>query len=153
MIKMGLFALLAVGLTACGLSDNEVTIAQAQSMIEAARAAQDASHAAQTTSQGLSDMARGQIFILVLLTLIFVALLGIVFYLIMYRQIKIPSFCQAKHGRWISGPNARSGKIEEPDLYQQMLSEQQWLLTQLLSQGSDETEIHDLPDLPGGWWG
>ena len=40
----------------CGPTNNEVDIAQAQSIIEAARAAQDAARAAQIASQGLSDV-------------------------------------------------------------------------------------------------
>ena len=142
MKKIGFSALIALVLTACGPSDNEVAIAQAQSVIEAARAAQNAAHAAQTASQGLSDVARGLTLILVLLALTFIILLGIVLYLVTYRQVKMLAIRQTKHGRWVSGPNAHWRKIEEGDLYQQMLSEQQWLLTQLLDQGSDEVETH-----------
>ena len=49
-------------------SNNSVEITRAQGVIEAARAAQDAARAAQIASQGLSDVGRGQTFILVLLT-------------------------------------------------------------------------------------
>ena len=63
-------------MAACGPSDNAVEIAQAQSVIEAARAAQDAARAAQIASQGLSDVGRGQTLILVLLTLVLVVLIG-----------------------------------------------------------------------------
>ena len=55
-------------------SDNSVEITRAQGVIEAARAAQDAARAAQIASQGLSDVGRGQTFILVLLTLVLVVL-------------------------------------------------------------------------------
>ena len=57
-------------------SNNCVEITQAQGVIEAARAAQDAARAAQIASQGLSDVGRGQTFILVLLTLVLVVLVG-----------------------------------------------------------------------------
>ena len=57
-------------------SDNSVEITRAQGVIEAARAAQDAARAAQIASQGLSDVGRGQTFILVLLTLVLVVLVG-----------------------------------------------------------------------------
>jgi hypothetical protein len=43
-------------------------------------------------------------------------------------------------------------KSEEPDLYQQILLEQQWLLAQMLSQGHEETDQHDLSELPMDWW-
>jgi hypothetical protein len=74
MKKIGLFILLTVVLTACGPSNNAVDIAQAQSIIEAARAAQDAAQAAQIAARGISDVGRGPTLILVLLTLLVVVL-------------------------------------------------------------------------------
>lgn len=154
MKKIGLFVLMVMILAACGPTENAVDIAQAQSVIEAARAAQDASRAAQIAAQGLSDMGRGQTLILLLVTLIVFVLLGLAAYLIIRRLIRIQSvYRKVTSGTWISGPNAHWKKSEEPDLYQQMLIEQQWLLTQLLSQGhEDAADTHDLLDLPHDWW-
>lgn len=141
-------------LAACSPSENAVDIAQAQSVIEAARAAQDAAYAAQIAAQGISDVGRDQTLILVLLTLLLVVILGLAVYLVVRRLVRIQrTFRQLSSGRWVSGPNAHWKKSEEPDLYQQMLIEQQWLLTQMLSQGhEDAADTHDLLDLPHDWW-
>ncbi len=160
MKKIGLFVLLAVILTACGPTENMVDITQAQSVIEAARAAQDASRAAQIAAEGVSDVGRGQTLILLLVTLIFISLLILAVYLVVRRLIRLQriyrQFASGRisSGRWISGPNAHWRKSEEPDLYQQMLLEQQWLLSQLLSQGHEDADSgsHDLLDLPHDWW-
>jgi hypothetical protein len=160
MKKMGLFVFLAAILTACGPSDNAVEIAQAQSVIEAARAAQDAAYAAQVAAQGISDMGRGQTFILLLITLIVVVLVGLAVYLIVRRLIRVQhSYRQlttGSTGRWVSGPNAHWRKSGESDLYQQMLLEQHWLLTQLLSQGHEDADAdvdaHELLDMSHDWW-
>lgn len=147
LIPLSLFA------TACSPTQNEVDIAQAQSVIEAAHAAQDAAKAAQIAAQGISDVGRGQTLILILLTLIVLLLLGLAVFLVLRRLIRVQGAIQkTSSGRWISGPNAHWKKSEEPELYQQMLLEQQLLLTQLLSQGHDDSEQHDLSDLPTDWW-
>ena len=155
MKKIGLFVLMVMILAACGPTENAVDIAQAQSVIEAARAAQDASRAAQIAAQGISDVGRGQTLILVLLTLLVVVILSLAVYLFVRQLIRIQhAYRKLQSGKWISGPNAHWRKTEEPDLYQQMLLEQQWLLTQLLSQGHEDTDagVHDLMDLPHDWW-
>jgi hypothetical protein len=134
-------------------SDNAVEIAQAQSVIEAARAAQDAARAAQIASQGLSDVGRGQTLILVLMTLVVVLLIGLAAYIVIQRQIWKHSQVQPKHsGRWMSGPNAHWKRVDGPDPYQQLLLQQQMLLTQLLQQSQVETEEDGRPQLPTGWW-
>jgi hypothetical protein len=154
MKTMSLLILLVVLLAACGPSENAVDIAQAQSVIEAARAAQDAAQAAQIAAQGVSDIGRGQTLILVMLTLIVVVILGLIAYFFVRRLIRVQqTFQQIPSGRWIGGPNAHWRKSEEPDLYRQMLLEQQLLLAQLLSQGSSETDQQDLSELPTDWWG
>lgn len=137
-----------------GPSDNAVEIAQAQSVIEAARAAQDAARAAQIASQGLSDVGRGQTLILVLLTLVVVLLFGLAAYIVIQRQMLKHSPVQPKGGgRWMSGPNAHWKRVDGPDPYQQLLLQQQMLLNQLLQQSQAETEEDDRPQLPAGWWG
>lgn len=139
---------------ACGPSDNAVDIAQAQSIIEAARAAQDAARAAQIASQGLSDVGRGQTLILVLLTLVLVVLVGLAVYVVIQRQMWKHNRVQPKiAGRLMSGPNAHWRRVDSPDPYQQLLIQQQMLLTQLLQQSQGNTEDDDQPQLPDGWWG
>ena len=154
MKTIGLMILLGLLLAACGPSENAVDIAQAQSVIEAARAAQDAAQAAQIAAQGVSDVGRGQTLIVVLLTLIVVVLLSLIAYLVVRRLIRLQQTMQPiPSGRWIGGPNAHWRKSEEPELYRQMLLEQQLLLAQLLSQGHAETDQSDLSELPTDWWG
>lgn len=146
--------LVSLAAAACGPGDNAVEIAQAQSVIEAARAAQDAARAAQIASQGLSDVGRGQTLILVLLTLVVVLLTGLAVYIVLQRQIWKHSQVQPRNtGRWMSGPNAHWKRVEGPDPYQQLLLQQQMLLTQLLQESQAETQDDDPPQLPAGWWG
>ncbi len=151
-ITLVLLVLLAAA--ACGPSDNTVEIAQAQSVIEAARAAQDAAQAAQIASRGLSDVGRGQTLILVLLTLVVVLLIGLAAYIVIQRQIWKHRQVQPRNtGRWMSGPNAHWKRVAGSDPYQQLLLQQQLLLTQLLQQSQAETPEDDQPQLPAGWWG
>jgi len=154
MKTIGLMILLGMLLAACGPSENAVDIAQAQSVIEAARAAQDAAQAAQIAAQGVSDVGRGQTLILVLLTLIVVVLFSLIAYLVVRRLIKVQKSLQhISSGQWIGGPNAHWRKSGEMELYHQMLLEQQLLLAQLLSQGQAETDQQDISELPADWWG
>jgi uncharacterized membrane protein len=152
-IFITLVLLVFLAAAAYGPSDNAVEIAQAQSVIEAARAAQDAARAAQIASQGLSDVGRGQTLILVLLTLVVLLLIGMAVYIIIQRQIWKHSHVQPKTtGRWIGGPNAHWKRMVGSDPYQQVLLQQQMLLTQLLQQSQAETQDDDPPQLPIGWW-
>jgi hypothetical protein len=158
MKKIGFFIALVLSVllvvAACGPSDNAVEIAQAQSVIEAARAAKDAARAAQIASQGLSDMGRGQTLILVLMTLVVVLLIVMAAYIVIQRQIWKHSQVQPKHsGRWMSGPNAHWKRVEGSEPYQQLLLQQQMLLTQLLQESQAETDEDDRPQLPSDWWG
>ena len=158
MKKIGFFIALVLSVllvvAACGPSDNAVEIAQAQSVIEAARAAQDAARAAQIASHGLSDVGRGQTLILILLTLVGILLIGMAAYIVIQRQIWKHRQVQPRNtGRWMSGPNAHWKRVESPDPYQQLLLQQQMLLTQLLQQSQAETEEEDQPQLPSDWWG
>jgi hypothetical protein len=154
MKKIALFIPLIVILTSCGPSANDVDIAQAQGIIEAAHAAQDAALAAQIAARGISDVGRGQTLILVLLTVLVFVLVGLAIYLIVQRlTFRQTMNRRVSSGRWISGPNAHWKKAAEPDLYPQILLEQQLLLAQLLSQNQEETDRHDLSELPMDWWG
>lgn len=153
-IFIALVLLVLLAAASCGPSDNAVEIAQAQSVIEAARAAQDAARAAQIASQGLSDVGRGQTLILVLLTLLVVLLIGLAVYIVLQRQIWKHNQVQSKNtGRWIGGPNAQWKRMDSSDPYQQLLLQQQMLLTQLLQQSQVEAPEDDQPQLPAGWWG
>ncbi len=160
MKKIGLFVLIAMILASCGPSENAVEIGQSQRVIEAARAAHETSRAAQIAAQGISDMGRSQTLFLLLVTLIFIVLLVLAVYLVLRRLIRLQrlfrqfSTGQISSGRWISDPNAHWRKSEESALYQQMLLDQQWLLTQLLSQGHEDADIgsNELSDLPHDWW-
>jgi len=154
MKKIGLLLIsVFLVLAACGPSDNAVEIAQAQSVIEAARAAQDAARAAQIASQGLSDVGRGQTLILILLTLVVVLMIGLAAYIVIQHQNWKHNQAQVKStGRWISGPNAGWKRIENPDPYQ-LLLQQQMLLTQLIQQSQAEANEDDQPQLPTRWWG
>ena len=153
-IFIAIVVLVLLAVAACGPSDNAVEIAQAQSVIEAARAAQDAARAAQIASQGLSDVGRGQTLILILLTLVVIFLIGMAAYIVIQRQIWKHSQVQPRNtGRWMSGPNAHWKRVESPDPYQQLLLQQQMLLTQLLQGSQAETDEDDRPQLPSDWWG
>jgi len=153
-IIIALVVLVFLAAVACGPSDNAVDIAQAQSVIEAARAAQDAARAAQIASQGLSDVGRGQTLILVLLTFVVVLLIGLAAYIILQRQFRRHNQIQSKNtSRWLSGPNAQWKRVNAPDPYQQLLLQQQLLITQLLQQSQEETPEDDQSQLPTSWWG
>lgn len=158
MKKIGFFIAIVVlvwlAAAVCGPGDNAVDIAQAQGVIEAARAAQDAARAAQIASQGLSDVGRGQTLILLLLTLVVVLLIGLAVYIVIQRQIWKHNQVRSKDvGRWMSGPNAHWKRMDGSDSYQQLLLQQQLLLTQLLQQSQAESQDDDPPQLPAGWWG
>jgi hypothetical protein len=149
-----LIVLLLLAPAACGPNDNAVEIAHAQSVIEAARAAQDAARAAQIASQELSGVGRGQTSILVLLTLILVILACLAAYIVIQRQLWKRNHIQQKGaGGWISGPNAHWKRVDDPDPYQQLLLQPQMKIAQLLQQSHAETEEGDRPQLPDGWWG
>ena len=153
-IFINIVVLVVLAAAACGPSNNAVEIAQAQSVIESARAARDASRAAQIASQGLSDLGRDQTLILVLLTLVVVLLIGLAAYIVIQRQFWKRSQFQSKNtGRWIGGPNGHWKRMGSPDPYQQLLLQQQMLLTQLRQQSQAETQDDDPPQLPTGWWG
>ena len=154
MKKIGFFiTLFLLVLVAWRPSNNAAEIAQAQGVIEAARAAQDAARAAQIASQGLSDVGRGQTLMLVLLTLMLLILVSFAVYIFIHRlTYRMNTARQTGFGNWISGPNAHWKHLQEPDLYQQMLLQQEWLLSQLLSQGHAENPDDDSPQLPTDWW-
>jgi hypothetical protein len=93
------------------LSDNAVQIEQAQAVIQAARAAQDASQAAKIASAGLGATAFVNSLILLLLAITLLVLAaGGLYYLIVIRRQQI----QPRPQQWAPGPNARWGKVGAP---------------------------------------
>lgn len=115
MSKKFLFILL-LGLTITGLmlkllpflgpSNNAVDIAQAEAAIEAARAAQNAAEAAKISAQGLSDVARGQTVILLLLTLQVVLVVSGLFWLWYARQTQAAKTNPIPQPRTLPGSQA-----------------------------------------------
>ena len=144
MKKIGLFIPLMMILAACGPSENTVDITRVNSVIKAASAAQVA-------TQGLSEVGHWQSLILILLVLFLVVpfVLAVCVFIrcfILWKYIIWPT----GSGQWIGEFDTQWKKSEEPDLYQQIQLDQQWLFSQLLSQGQDEA---DPPELPIDWWG
>jgi hypothetical protein len=152
-IFIAIVVLVLLAAAACGPSDNAVEIAQAQSVIEAARAAQDAARAAQIASQGLSDVGRGQTLILVLLT----SGGGSTDWagcLYCHPTPDLETQPVSTKEQLVAGlvDRTRTGSAwTESDPYQQLLLQQQMLLTQLLQQSQTETQDDDhLNCLPAG---
>ena len=84
---------------------------------------QDAENAAQVANQGITDVGRNQILILLLVVmLVVVMLLGLAAYLTIRRLIGIRrTFRQPTTGQRACATKAHGRKSEEPDLCQQML--------------------------------
>jgi hypothetical protein len=148
-IFIAIVVLVLLAVAACGPSDNAVEIAQAKSVIEAARAAQDAARAAQIASQGLSDVGRGQTLILILLTLVVALLIGMAAYSVIQRQCGAQPGSAKEHGRWMSGPNALEAGEARP--YQQLLLQQQ-MLNQLAGKPGRKSRRRPAPTACD-WWG
>ncbi len=136
MLKKILFLLL-LGLTITGLmfkllpllgpSNNAVDIAQAEAVIEAARAAQSAAEAAKISAQGLSDVARGQTTILLLLTLQVVLVVSGLFWFWYARQKPASTLAPPPQPRAL--PDGQNQAL--PDLTALIQLEQLRLLNQL----------------------
>jgi hypothetical protein len=154
MKKIGLFILLIVILTACSTSKKTMDIVRTQSIIQAIHAVQGTDKAPKVATLGLNEVDLWQFPILMLLVLFLV----VPFVLVVFVFIR----CLAlwKHYIWrigsrhcIGEPDTLWKKSEEPNLYQQILLEQQWLFSQLISQSQEEAEIHDLSEPSTDWWG
>ena len=142
MKKIGFFSLFLLALVAYGSKGYTMNTSQDLSVIKAARVA-----------QGINDLDHSEVLILLLVTLTFVVLFGLAVLLIVRRLIRIGrAYRELVSNRWIDEPDAHWRKGEETDLYMQMHTEQQWLFYQFLSQGQDDTDTHDLLDLPHDWW-
>ena len=104
-------------------------------------------------AQEIIDLNHSQVLILLLVTLILIVIFGLAVFLIVRRLIRIwGAYRELVSNGWIDEPEAHWRKGEETNLNLQTLTEQQWLFNQFLSQGYDDTDIHDLLDLPHDWW-
>jgi HAMP domain-containing protein len=145
MNNIGFFSRFLPALVAYRSRGNTVDIAHAPRILETARTVQIASH-------GISDVGRSQVLILLLMTLIFIALFVLVVYLIVRRLIRIErAYRELVSNGWIDEPEAHWRKCKETNLFMQTLTEQQWLFNLFISHGHDDTNTHDLLDLPHDW--
>jgi hypothetical protein len=145
MKKIGLLILLVLLLVACRPNKNIVGIPRAKSVIAAASAAQVA-------TRGLGEVGHWQSLFLMLLVL-FLVVPFLLAACILIRCLTLWKHPIRRTGsvQWIEEPIAHWKKSEEPDLYQQILLDQQWLFSQLPSQSQDEANIHDLSEPPTDW--
>jgi hypothetical protein len=142
MKKIGFFILFLPALDAYWSGGNAVDTPQDLSVIKAARVA-----------QVINDLNHSQVLILLLVTLIFVVLFGLAFFLIVRRLIRIGrAYRQLVSSVRTDEPDVHWRKAEEPDLSMQIFTEQQWLLNQLLSQSHEDGDAHDFVDFPHDWW-
>ena len=124
-------SLLPLVLTACGPTGNKVIIAQVQSVVDAALR--------------LTDVGPSLILILLLLMLLVVVILSCLagmLFILQLSQLR-RTFWQLTSAGWMGGSNAHRKDNTAPDLYQQMLNEQQWLFTHLLSQSHEKLDLQE----------
>jgi len=100
----------------------------------------------------INNLDNDLILILLLITLIFVLLFGIAVCRVIQKLIRIRhAYREFISNRWIDEPDTHSRKTEDPDLNLGLFTEQQWLLSELLSQGLEDGDGHDFVDLPHDW--
>jgi hypothetical protein len=152
--KICLLILLVLLLAACVPNKNTVNITYAKRTIEAVHTAQRAAQTTQVATRGLGEIGHWQSLILILLVLFLVVpFLLAVFILIQCLTLWKHPIRRTGSIQRFEEPIAHYKKSDEPDLYQQILLEQQWLFSQLPSQNRDEAGIHDLSEPPTDWWG
>jgi hypothetical protein len=151
--KICLLILLVLLLVACVPNKNTVNITHAKRTIEAVHTATHTVQTTQVAAQWVNDVGHWQSVILILLVLFLVvpfllaACILIRCFTLWKRHVRRTGSVQ-----WFEEHVAPWKKSEEPDLYQQILLEQQWLFSQLPSQNQDEANIHDLSEPPTDWW-
>jgi hypothetical protein len=102
--------------------------------------------------QSINDLSNSLVLILLLVTLIFVLLFGIAVCYVLQKLIRIGyAYREFISNRWIDEPDVHARKVEETDLNLAMFTEQQWELSELLSQGHEDGDSHDFVDLPHDW--
>ena len=142
MKKLGFFIQFLPVMVAYGSRGNVVAAPQDMRVFEAVQA-----------TQNTKDLDHNQILILLLVTLLFVLLFGMALYLIVRRLIRIGrAYRRLFSNVHIDYPDVHSRKAEKADLDLAMFTEQQWLLSQLLSQGYEDRDDHDFVDLPHDLW-
>ena len=151
MKKIGLFILLIVILTACSMTNKTVDIVRTQRVIQAIHTVQGSAMAAKVATQGSSEVGLWQFLILILLVLFLV----VPFVLVIFAFIRCLALWKhyiwrTNSGQWVGESDTQWKNSAEPDLYQQIQLDQQWLFSHLLLQGQEET---DPPELPTDWWG
>ncbi len=142
MNKIDFFSLFLPALEAYGSKSKAGDTPQDLSMIKAARVV-----------QSINDINHSLVLILLLVTVIFVALFGLLVFLIVRRLIRIGrAYGRLVSASWIDDPDVHLRKAEDPDLSLGMFTEQQWLFNQFLSQGHEDADAHDLLDISHDWW-
>jgi len=91
--------------------------------------------------------------LLVVLVVILAATVGLVVYVVIWCL----GLCHGNRFRSSPEngfviPKRQDDKTWNSDIHQQMQLGQQWLFSQLLSQGHDESQSNDLFDTPTDWW-
>ena len=135
LIIIVLIVILLFGLSS--MSQSYAAAKQAQAVIETARAAQIAS--------------AGNLVIIVTLAVLLLAAAGVIAYLLTRTRP------QPKPGQWVSGPNARWGRIQQPDanamfpalltmMLYQMVQNQQQEADQLWQMSQPDQDVPALPD-------
>lgn len=109
---------------------------------------------APTAARVRKDIDFSPTLLLVLVTLILILLLGLAVYLVVWRLIQIHGiFRQLTIGQILDEADTYCRYPAEPDLYQQTLTEQQWLWGQLLSQSQEDAILPDFSDHSDDLWG
>jgi len=142
MKKIGFFILFLPVLLAFGSKDKSLVSPHEWGVINTAQVA-----------QSINDFDHIQVLILLLVTFIFVLLFSIAMYQVVRQLIRIGRAYRAFiSNRWIEDPDVPRRIAEESDLKLGVFTEQQWLLSQLLSQAHEDGDAHDFVDLPHDWW-
>ncbi len=103
-------------------------------------------------SHSTNNLDHNQVLILLLVTVIVVLLFSMSLYHVVRRLIRIGrAYRLFISSRWSEDPDIHARKAEETDFDLAMFMEQQWLLSELFSQGHEDAEDHDLVDLPHDW--
>lgn len=131
MDELGLFVQFVRVFAACSPSENAVEIAQTQ----------------------VSTLGPFHILILLLVTLILIASFVLAAILVIQRLIRIhQAYRKIVSGQLRAGSDRSMRYSREPDLNQQILDEQQWLFTQMISQDHEVADTQDLVDLTHDGW-
>jgi hypothetical protein len=91
--------------------------------------------------------------LLLVLVLILAGMVGLVVYVVIWcLGLCLGNRVRSRPENGFVFPRSQDEKTWNSDLHQQMQLDQQWLFSQLLSQGHDESQSNDLFDTPTDWW-